>query len=156
MSTYKAKCNSFFNAIYDSCWICVMCGYVYQVFIEICGCLCCIVDSFSIFLTGFEGLGKHLSGIIWCQTLYHSYFLHSTAFGATDHTLYIKILNSLKDLEEYGHFNQNLRKLLQKAWNYFKYTKLYFLLCYRELEREKRESNAKQTLNQKLMLLAMK
>jgi hypothetical protein len=47
-----------------------------------------------------------------------SYFLLSAAFEATSHTQYTKIVDSLKALQEYEHFNQNLRRFLQKVYNY--------------------------------------
>lgn len=46
----------FFNDVCESGWVCVMCGNVDQVFVDTCGCLCCVADSFSIFVTTLKDL----------------------------------------------------------------------------------------------------
>lgn len=81
-----------------------------------------------------------------------SYFLLSTTFDATGHDLYTKILESLNALKEYEPFNLNLKRFLQKFYNYFKQNsvKLDFLIRYGQLEQDKRSSQAKQNLEREI------
>lgn len=84
----------------------------------------------------------------------NSYSLLSATFDATGHNLYTKILQSLNALKEYEPFNQRLKRFLQKFYNYFKQNsvKLDFLIRYKQLEQDRRSSQAKQDLEREVSI----